>query len=87
MEVSVTIKTIDGTFKQAVDIPIDMTVGELRDAAQEKANLLSVPCDLVRDKTDQVLRENDTVANARIESGDLLILAPRAEGGYNHEYS
>lgn len=81
MEIPVTIKTIDGTFKQPVDVPTDMTVGELRDAAQDKASLLSVPCDLVRDKTDQVLRENDTIANAGIESGDLLILTPRAEGG------
>ncbi|NMG60031.1 hypothetical protein E1H12_16275 [Geitlerinema sp. P-1104] len=81
MEIPVTIRTLDGTFKQAVDIPTDMTVGELRDAAQEKANLLSVPCDLLRDRTDQVLRENDTIEDAGIESDDLLILTPRAEGG------
>lgn len=81
MEIPVTIRTIDGTFKQPVDVPTNMTVGELRDAAQEKADLLSVPCDLVRDKTDQVLRENDTIATAGIESNDVLILTTRAEGG------
>ena len=81
MEIPVTIRTVDGTFKQPVDVPTDMTVGELRDAAQEKANLLSVPCDLIRDRTEQTLRANDTIESAGIQSGDLLILAPRAEGG------
>ncbi len=81
MEIPITIRTIDGTFKQPVDVPTDMTVGELRDAAQEKANLLSVPCDLIRDRTEQTLRANDTIESAGIQSGDLLILAPRAEGG------
>lgn len=81
MEIPITIRTIDGTFKQPVDVPTDMTVGELRDAAQEKANLLAVPCDLIRDRTEQILRANDTIESAGIQSGDLLILAPRAEGG------
>lgn len=81
MEIPVTIRTVDGTFKQPVDVPTDMTVGELRDAAQEKANLLAVPCDLIRDRTEQILRANDTIESAGIQSGDLLILAPRAEGG------
>jgi hypothetical protein len=81
MEIPITIQNHTATFKQNVDVPTDMTVGELRDAAQEKSNLLSVPCDLVRDKTAQTLRENDTIANAGIESGDLLILTPHTEGG------
>lgn len=81
MEIPVTIRTVDGTFKQPVDVPTDMTVGELRDAAQEKANLLAVPCDLIRDRTEQILRANDTIESAGIQSGDVLILTPHAEGG------
>lgn len=81
MEIPITIKSHDATFKQNVDVPTDMTVGELRDAAKEKANLSSVDCHLIRDKTNTQLKDNETIENAGIQPGDLLILTPNAEGG------
>jgi hypothetical protein len=83
--ITVTVRTVDGTFKKTVDVPLDMLISELKDGSQEQANLLSVPCDLILDKTNKVLRESDTLQSAGIQSGALLILTPRAEGGYNYD--
>ncbi|XZO01318.1 MAG: ubiquitin-like domain-containing protein [Microcoleus sp.] len=79
--ITITIRSVDGTFKRPVDVPMDMTISELRDGAQEQANLLQVPCDLILDKNNQILRESDTIQSAGIQSGALLTLTPRAEGG------
>lgn len=79
--VTITIRSFDGTFKKTTDVPLNMILGDLRDAAQEQANLLQVPCDLILDKNNQILRESDTVQSAGIQSGSLLTLTPRAEGG------
>jgi hypothetical protein len=81
-KITVTIKTVDGTFKKTTDVPLDMLIGDLLEAVRELANLVQVPCDLILDKNNnQILRESDTVESAGIQSGALLTLTPRAEGG------
>jgi hypothetical protein len=79
--ITITIRSVDGTFKKTTDVPLDMVIGDLLEAAREMANLLQVPCDLILDKNSQILREGDTVQSAGIQSGALLTLTPRAEGG------
>jgi len=79
--ITITIRSVDGTFKKTTDVPLDMVIGDLLEAAREMANLLQVPCDLILDKNSQILRESDTVQSAGIQSGALLTLTPRAEGG------
>lgn len=80
-KITVTIKTVDGTFKKTTDVPLDMLIGDLLEAVRELANLLQVPCNLILEKNNQILRESDTVQSAGIQSGALLTLTPRAEGG------
>lgn len=79
--ITITIKSFDGTFKKTTDVPLNMILGDLKDAAQEQANLLHVPCVLILDKNDQILGESDTIQSAGIQSGALLKLMPRPEGG------
>jgi hypothetical protein len=80
--INVTAKTLDGTFSMPAELPTDVTIGTFKGAAQAKAGLSSVPCDLILEKNNTVLRDNDTVASANIPDGSVLILAPATEGGF-----
>jgi len=81
MEIPITIKNHDTTFKQNVDVPTDMTVSELLDAAKEQANMSSVICFLNRDKTNTKLTDNETIESAGIQPGESLTLTPLPQGG------
>lgn len=80
--ITVTVRTMDGTYKQTVEgIPLDMVIGDFLDEAKNKAGLSSVPCDLILDRTNDVLRDSNTFQNAGVRSGDSLTLSPATEGG------
>ncbi len=80
-QITVTVRNLSGDFRKTVDAPVDMILGEFKQAAQEVAGLSSVPCSLVLEKTNKVMRDSDTFQGAGIESGSVLILTPEAEGG------
>ncbi|GAB1545294.1 hypothetical protein NUACC21_79700 [Scytonema sp. NUACC21] len=79
-DITVTVKTANGTFYKSVDVPVDMTLGEFRQAAQEIASLSNVPCTLALEKTSQVMKDNDTFESAGVQSGTEFILAPESYG-------
>lgn len=77
-KVTITVKTFDGRFKQSVEVPLDMPLGEFREEAQRVANLSSVPCYLVG-RNNQLLQDSDNFESAGIQSGDLITLMPVCE--------
>lgn len=81
MEIPITIKNHDTTFKQNVDVPTDMIIDDLLAAAQEQANMLSLSCYLNRDKTNTKLIGNETIESAGIQPGESLTLTPLPQGG------
>lgn len=80
-EITVTVKNLSGDFKKTTEVSPDMLLGDFRNAAQELANLSNVPCTLVLEKNNKVMRDNDTFQSAGITSGSVFILTPEAEGG------
>ncbi|MBD2552007.1 hypothetical protein H6G51_01820 [Limnothrix sp. FACHB-708] len=80
-QVTVTVRNLSGDFRKTTDVPADMLLGDFRQAAQELAGLSTVPCSLVLEKTNKVMRDSDTFQGAGIESGSVFILTPEAEGG------
>ncbi|NJL57946.1 hypothetical protein HC928_24590 [bacterium] len=80
-QVTVTVRNLSGDFRKTTDVSADMTLGDFKQAAQELAGLSSVPCSLVLEKTNKVMRDSDTFQGASIESGSVFILTPEAEGG------
>ncbi|NER49197.1 MAG: hypothetical protein F6J92_21380 [Symploca sp. SIO1A3] len=80
-EITVTVKNLSGDFCKTADAPADMTLGDFKQGAQEMAGLTSVPCSLILEKTNKVMRDSDTFQDASIESGSVFILTPEAEGG------
>ena len=79
--ITVTVKTVNGDFKKTTEVPLDMLIQDFKEQAQELANLSAVPCDLILEKTNKILRGSDTFQGAGIQSGSLLTLTPNAEGG------
>ncbi|RUS92681.1 hypothetical protein DSM106972_098550 [Dulcicalothrix desertica PCC 7102] len=79
--ITVTVRNLSGDFRKTTDVPLDMTLGDFRQAAQEMAGLSTVPCALVLEKTNKAVRDNDTFQSASIPSGAVFILTPEAEGG------
>ena len=79
-QITVTVKTVDGSFKKSVDVPVDMSIKDLCDGAKEQANLSSVPCNLM-DSQNNELQESDTIQSAGIKNGTTLTLVPQTEGG------
>jgi hypothetical protein len=73
--VTITVNTFDRRFKQSVEVPLDMLLGEFREEAQRVANLSSVPCQLV-DRNNKMLQDSDDFKSAGIQSGDLITLIP-----------
>lgn len=80
-QVTVTVRNLSGDFRKTTDVSSDMTLGDFKQAAQDLAGLSAVPCSLVLEKTNKVLRDSDTFQSAGIESGAVFILTPEAEGG------
>ncbi len=80
-EITVTVKNLSGDFKKTTEVPLDMLLGDFREAAKELANLSNVPCTLVLEKSNKVMRDNDTFQSAGITSGSVFVLTPEAEGG------
>lgn len=80
-QIIVTVRNLSGDFRKETDVQADMTLGDFKQAAQELAGLSSVPCSLVLEKTNKVMRDSDTFQGAGIESGSVFILTPEAEGG------
>jgi hypothetical protein len=80
-EITVTVRNVSGDFKKTTEVPLDMTFGDFRQAAQELAGLSTVPCTLVLEKTNKVMKDSDTFQSAGIQSGAGFILTPENEGG------
>lgn len=80
-EITVSVRNPAGDFKTTTPVSLDMMLGDFRQGAQEKAGLSSVPCSLVLEKNNKVMRDNDTFQSAGISSGTVFILTPEAEGG------
>jgi hypothetical protein len=59
-----------------------MTFGDFKLAAQERAGIRpGVPCHLVLQKTNEVMKDSDTFEGAGIEPGSVFFLLPEVEGG------
>ena len=80
-DITVTVRTIDGCFRKTVDIPADMIVSQFISAAQDVADLGSVPCDLLLENNNLIFSHSMTFQSLGVQSGDVLVLVPRAEGG------
>jgi hypothetical protein len=80
-EVEVTIQNFQKTFKKKVDLPLDMLIGNVRERFKEISGEPSPVCDLVLERTHKKLQERDTVQDAGLQSGDVLILTPYPQGG------
>ena len=80
-QTTVTVRNLSGDFRKTTDVPSDMTLGDFKQVAQELAGLSSVPCSLVLEKTNKVMRDSDTFQSAGIEPKTVFVLAPHAEGG------
>jgi|GEM_PF-1800421 len=81
-QITVTVRNLGGDFRKDADVQVDMTLGDFKEAAKAFAGLpTSLPCSLVLEKTNKVMRDSDTFQSAGIESGSVLILTPEAEGG------
>ena len=78
---TVNVQTLNRTWKQQVDVPSEMTFGDFRQAAQEQAGILDVPCTLIYEQTDKAMRDSDTFALAEIPNNSSFTLAPENEGG------
>ena len=55
--ITVTVKTVNGDFKKTTEVPLDMLIQDFKEQAQELANLSAVPCDLILEKTNKILRK------------------------------
>ena len=53
-----------------------MSLEGFKQAAQELAGLSDVPCVLVFQKTNKVMKESNSFQSAAIESGAVFILVP-----------
>ena len=78
---NITVKTLDRTWKQQVDVPSDMSFGNFKKAAQEQVGILDVPYTLIHDQSGKLMRDNDTFAIAKIPHNASFTLAPENEGG------
>jgi hypothetical protein len=80
-EFTVTVRTLDGTGRKTTEVPLDMTLGDFREAAAEILGLSGIPTSLVDEKTNQVFRDGLTFQESNIENGAVFVLVPEAEGG------
>jgi hypothetical protein len=78
-QITVTVRNHTGDFRKTTDVPADMTFGDFKLAAQERAGMSQVPCNLILEKTNKVMRDSDTFEEAGIEPGSVFILVPEAE--------
>jgi hypothetical protein len=78
--ITVKVRSLGGDFCKIVDVPPDMTLGDFKEAVQEAFGLPSLPCALVLEKTNKMMRDSDTFESAGIESGSVFILTPESEG-------
>ncbi|RUS92682.1 hypothetical protein DSM106972_098560 [Dulcicalothrix desertica PCC 7102] len=79
-DITVTVRTCDQTFRKSAEVPVDMSLGDFRQAAQEMVGLYAVPCTLVLEKTNKAVEDNDTFQSAGIEPGTVFVITPEAEG-------
>lgn len=79
--ITVTVRTTTKDFIKTTKVPLDMLLGDFRQEAQEKAGLSTVLCNLLLEKNNKVMRDNDSFQSAGIESGAVFVLTTEAEGG------
>lgn len=78
-EITVIVRNVVGDFRRTAEVPINMTFGYFREFVQQIASLSNVPCVLVLESNDTIMKDNDTFQNAGIESGSVFIITPKSE--------
>ena len=80
-EITVTVRNPAGDFRKTTEVDLDMRLGDFKQAAQELAGKSGVTCHLFLEKNNKQVNEDDTFANAGIESGTVFILTSEDQGG------
>ena len=79
--ITVTVRNLGGDFRKTTEVDLDMRLGDFRQAAQELAGKSGVISHLILEKNNKPVNEDDTFANAGIESGTVFILISEDQGG------
>ena len=74
-KIPVVFQRYDGVSEQAIDVSLELKVGESCEAAQMLLALPeTLPCRLVLERTGETLRDSATLGEAGIQKDDVLIL-------------
>lgn len=79
--ITVTVRNQSGDFRKTTEVDLDMRLGDFRQAAQELAGKSGVTSHLLFEKNNKPVNENDSFADAGIESGTVFILISDDQGG------
>ncbi|MEY3868368.1 MAG: hypothetical protein RLZZ338_2259 [Cyanobacteriota bacterium] len=79
---SVVVRMADGTRKAAVNLPGNLTIGQLVQTTQQKWNLPSNTDYAVRlERTGVQLQTDATLDSVGVEENDVLLILPQIVGG------
>jgi hypothetical protein len=79
---SVVVRMADGTKKAAVNLPGNLTIGQLLQTTQQRWNLPSnTDYDARLDRTGVQLDPSATLDSVGVEENDVLVILPRLVGG------
>jgi hypothetical protein len=79
---SVVVRMADGTKKAAVNLPGNLTIGQLLQTTQQRWNLPSnTEYDARLDRTGVQLDPSATLDSVGVEENDVLVILPRLVGG------
>jgi hypothetical protein len=80
--VTIRIRTIDGSIAKAVDVPLEMNLGDLKNAFLNVARISeSLPAHLCDEKTGKILALDESIGSLGVQDGAVLVLVPEVEGG------
>ena len=80
-EYTVSVRTVDGSFKKTTEVPSDMILRDFKEAAAEILGLSGIPTYLIHEETHQLVKDNLTFKELDINDGAVFVLVPEAEGG------
>ena len=81
-QISLMIRTADGTRKSAVALPQDLTIEQLLQATQQRWNLPSnTSYNLRLERTGQQLNPSATLGSVGLQANDVVEVLPNLEAG------
>ena len=80
-QITVSVRNLAGDFRKTTEVPLDMKVGDFKQAAAELAGLPGLSILLVEEGTDKLVQDDQTFGELGIKDGSIFILCPEAEGG------